>query len=530
MNDKSRWFGLLFISIGVSLIIVDTTIVNVAIPAIVADIALTSTEVQWVQTAYTLVFAALLIPFGAVADRIGRRTLMVIGVIIFTLASVAAGLAPNGGFLVFARVLQGFGGAMVLPTTVSLINATFRGKERGIAFAIWGGTIGGMAAVGPLLGGWLATDFSWRWAFGVNVPFGILVVIGVLRTVANSRSGEKEGFDLVGAALAALATGTLVFGLIDGRTLGWWTSTEHVADWWTLELSPVPFLFLAALILGILLVVWSGYRSRRGKASLLPLDLFAVRSFSAGNIVAMIVSLGELGMLFVLPLWMQNVLGYDPLQAGFMLLSLAIGSFLASGAGSGLSRSMTPLGMLRLGVALEFAALLALAIFLSQDSGWFLLAAILFVYGLGLGLASAQVTNVVLAEIPVEQSGRGSGMQSASRQVGSALGVAALGTVLFSSLGDRLNSSLEGLLPDEQREGLVNAVTESAGGMIPKLLSDPNTQEIGQKAAEAFTGAASTASYVAAAFLLVALLASSVLRARRLEDMDKVKTEPVKAE
>ena len=174
-----RWAGLVFISIAVSLIIVDSTIVNVAVPSIVEDLGISSTDVQWVQEAYTLVFASLLLVFGSLADRFGRRRLMLIGVVVFALASIAAAVAPSGGMLILARLVQGVGGSMILPTTLSLINATFRGRERGIAFAVWGSTIGGMAAVGPLLGGWLTTSFSWRWAFGINIPLGILIVIGV---------------------------------------------------------------------------------------------------------------------------------------------------------------------------------------------------------------------------------------------------------------------------------------------------------------------------------------------------------------
>ena len=181
---RLRWVGLVFISIAVSLIIVDSTIVNVAIPAIVDDLGITSTEVQWVQEAYTLVFAALLLVFGSLADRFGRRRVMLIGVVVFAASSVLAAFAADGGMLILARLAQGVGGAMILPTTLSIINATFRGRERGIAFAVWGSTIGGMAAVGPLLGGWLTTAFSWRWAFGINIPLGIVIIIGVLLTVA----------------------------------------------------------------------------------------------------------------------------------------------------------------------------------------------------------------------------------------------------------------------------------------------------------------------------------------------------------
>lgn len=160
------------------------------------------------QEAYTLVFASFLLVFGSLADRFGRRRLMLIGVGILALASIAAALAPTGGLLIASRLVQGVGGAMILPTTLSIINATFRGRERGIAFAVWGSTIGGMAAVGPLLGGWLTTAFSWRWAFGINIPLGVIIVIGVALTVAESRSDRVEAIDGVGALLSVPPCGS----------------------------------------------------------------------------------------------------------------------------------------------------------------------------------------------------------------------------------------------------------------------------------------------------------------------------------
>ncbi|MEY5017993.1 MAG: hypothetical protein RL431_1042, partial [Actinomycetota bacterium] len=206
-TNPRRWIGLLFISLAVSLVIVDSTIVNVAVPSIVRELQITSTEIQWVQEAYTLVFAALLMVFGALADRFGRRRMLTLGLALFTVSSIAAGMAESGELLIFSRIIQGIGGAMVLPTTLSLVNAEFRGKERGIAFAIWGSTIGGMVAVGPLLGGWLATDFSWRWAFGINIPLGVIIIAGLYWAVTESRDTLSRGrIDWVGAVLSVITS------------------------------------------------------------------------------------------------------------------------------------------------------------------------------------------------------------------------------------------------------------------------------------------------------------------------------------
>lgn len=517
MSPLRRWLGLVVIGIAVSLIIVDTTVVNVAIPAIVDDLGVSSTQVQWIQESYTLVFAALLIAFGTLGDRIGRRALLLIGVGIFTAASVAAGLAPDGATLIAARVAQGVGGAMVLPGTMSLINAGFRGRDRTIAFAVWGSIIGGMAAVGPLLGGWLITDFSWRWAFGVNVPFGLLVLAAAAFTIQESRSERPERFDPVGAALGVVAAGLLVFALIEGRSFGWVVVNDPVSigAWtWPWAVSPTPWLLGLALLALVGFLLWERRRDRAGKPTLFPLHLFSVATFRNGNLVAMIVSLGELGLLFVLPMWMQNVLGYDALQAGLALVSLAVGSFLATGMVSGLSRRMSAVGMLRLGVALELAGVLALGLVLRVDTAAGLIAALLFVYGLGIGLASSQVTNVVLADVPVDHSGQASGTQSTARQIGSALGVAILGTVLFTSLAADLDSRL-GDLPADARDQTVSAVVDSAGAVIPQLRQEPSTSQVGDLAAQSFTAASSYAAYTAAAFLAVALAASVTLRAKR---------------
>ncbi|MEO8095372.1 MAG: MFS transporter, partial [Pseudolysinimonas sp.] len=316
--DRTRWIGLVVISIAVSLIIVDSTIVNVAIPSVVKDLDITSTQVQWVQESYTLVFAALLLVFGTLADRFGRRRILLIGVVIFALSSVVAALAPSGELLIASRVVQGVGGAMILPATLSLINATFRGRERGIAFAVWGSTIGGMAAVGPLLGGWLTTYFSWRWAFGINLPLGVLIVIGAMLFVHESRAELTQRVDVMGAAISVVLFTSLVFGLIEGRTYGWWLS-DAPPSFWTFDISPIPFAFALALLALAAFIGWGLHRQRVGKSAMIAFGLFGIASFRNGNIAAMIVSLGEFGIILSLPLWLQNVLGYDALQTGFVL-------------------------------------------------------------------------------------------------------------------------------------------------------------------------------------------------------------------
>lgn len=531
-TSSTRWAGLVFISLAVSLIIVDSTIVNVAVPQIVDELSLTSTQVQWVQEAYTLVFASLLLAFGSLADRVGRRRMLLIGTVIFTLSSLFAALAPTGELLIAARVLQGVGGAMMLPTTLALINATFHGRERGLAFAVWGSTIGGMAAVGPLLGGWLTTEYSWRLAFGINIPLGILIAIGVRLTVSESKDPQAGRVDVVAALLSVLTFATLVFGLIEGRTLGWWyTDTPFtIGQWtWPWDLSPVPIAFLISAMAATAFILRGLRRQKAGKPTMLAFNLFRIPSFRNGNLVAMIVSLGEFGIILALPLWLQFVLGFEAVQTGLILLALAGGSFAASALTAPLSGRIPPLTLVRWGLVAEIVGIVGLAVMIHPDADWVTLLPGLFVYGLGVGLATAQLTGVVLTDVPVTQSGQGSGTQSTARQVGSALGIAILGTILFSVTGGLLAAELSDKgMPSDQAKEVVAAVVDSAGAAIPGLRNSPATQPLAAAAEEAFSTGTRLAAFSAAAFLTVGLLATGSLRARRpvAPARDDVDSEP----
>ena len=371
--SRRRWAGLFFIALGVAMIIVDATIVNVAVPQIIKDLGISSSDAQWVQEVYTLVFAALLLVWGRLGDRYGRRLLFVTGATSFAAASVLAAFSQSGPELIGSRVLQGIAGAMMLPASLSLLNAGFRGRDRAIAFAVWGSTIGGTAALGPLLGGWLTTSYSWRWAFGINVPIGLAVTAGTLLLVPESKdAAAAHGNDLAGALLSVLGFGGIIFGLIEGRSYGWWTRTGHVSIaglGWTWPISPVPVAFAAGVICLLGFVAVERRRNAAGRVVLLDLGLFSIPSFRNGNIAAGIVSLGEFGLLFSLPLWFENVRGYSAFATGIALLPLAIGSFAASGFGAQLARRKGPVFTVRLGIALELVGVAGLGVVIGPDHG-----------------------------------------------------------------------------------------------------------------------------------------------------------------
>jgi EmrB/QacA subfamily drug resistance transporter len=500
---RRDWAALLTIGFGVSLVIMDATIVNVALPVVIKDLSLTATEAQWMNAIYSLVFAALLITVGRIGDLKGRRLLFLIGMVVFMLASVVAGLSVNGPMLVAARFVQGIGAAMILPSTLSSLNALFVGRARVIAFAVYGSAIGGMAALGPLLGGWLATNYSWRWAFWLNIPVGILVVVGIVRAVPETRDlSATPSRDLLGVALTMVGMGAIVFGLIEAETYGWIHSDSG-------SVSPIPFVLAFGIAAMVVFVLHERRRAAGGRPVLVDLGLFAIPTFSAGVVAALIVAFGEFGLLFTLPLLLQGALGYTALETGWIIVALALGTFLVSGLLPCISHFLPQRTVVQIGLGLEAAAVAALALIISVDVTAWQLSACLFVYGIGVGMATAQLTSLLLSDVPVDESGQASGLQSSVRQLGSALGVAVLGGILIATLGRATQANLTALsLPAKLVDSVTSAVTDSAGTAIAGLQAQPNLAAVANAAADAMIWASKVTTGLAAVALLVGVLAT----------------------
>ena len=474
-EGRRRWVGLIMLSLGLSLIIVDATIVSVAVPSIISDLGLDSTKAEWVNSVYSLVFAALLIPAGRTGDTFGRRRMYLSGLVVFVIASILAGLAGNGDILVAARILQGVGGAMILPNTTSILNANFQGKDRAIAFGIWGATIGGMAAVGPLIGGFVTSYLSWRYAFYINIPFGAFAFAGTLYYIRESRDEHgRIGFDFPGFLLVTFGLGSVVFGLIEGRNYGWWAPMKAYTvlgfEWPSDAISVTPFsLGMGALAL-VLFAIVERNRKRRDAFILMDFSLWTDRAFRYGNLAGTIVSLGEFGILFALPLFFTGVLGYSAFQTGLAFLALALGSFFSAGGAAPLSKARGPRSVVRIGMAMETIGIAGTVLLLSRDTSGWILATPLFIYGMGVGFASAQLTSITLSRVPVQRSGLASGANTAMRQVGSALGIAILGTVLFSTLVSTSDANIKSTVPQASetcRALLVDLVDTTAGQILP---------------------------------------------------------------
>lgn len=518
-TPPNRWLILGVVMFGVSLIVLDSTVVAVSIPAIIADLGLTLTQAQWVTSLYSVIFASLLLTSGTLGDRIGTKRVFLAGLAVFAAASLLAALATSAATLLLARGLQGLGGALVLPSTLSTINATFRGSSRAAAFGMWGAVMAAMAAIGPLLGGWITQTFSWEWIFLINPPIAAVIFALALRVLP---AGERArvGIDWRGSALSAAAMATLVFGLIEATTFGWVRMKNDAAlgplTWRAGWVSPT----LVAIALGLALLalfVWDqARRGRAGQAVLLDVSLFTLSSFTNGNVTAMMVAMGEFGALFVLPLFLINVQGFGAIEAGWVLASLAIGAFFSGAAARHVAGQIGAAWTGVVGLVLEVAGIAVLAAILHADLSAITMSAVLVGYGLGMGLASAQVASVVLADVPIERSGMGSATQTTFRQLGSSLGSAVAGSALAAGLTALLPAKLADLgIPAAGASAITDATVTSAGSAMSQLAAQaPDPAVLHAALTESFATATSISLAGSAVALGVGLVSALILASR----------------
>ncbi|MCA9944589.1 MAG: MFS transporter [Anaerolineales bacterium] len=443
-----RWFALVVLALSLLLVIMDGTIVNVAIPSIQSDLKATLADVEWVNSIYSLIFAMTLILWGKLGDIYGRRRLFVAGLVVFGIGSMLSGTAASIQILIGMRVLQAVGAAMLFPTALAIVNSTFVGKERGIAFGIWGMTAGIAAALGPLLGGWVVTNATWRWGFYINIPIIILAIVGALFVVPESRKEGASGhLDIPGALLGGLGLGGIIFGLIDGQTYGWWQPKANFSlfgwAWPFANFSIIPFSLIGGGLLLILFIWYERRLERQGREPLFEFTLFQYRSYRFGLITLGIITLGEFSLIFALSLFLQNIQGLSAWETGLAILPLALGAFFTAPVGGRMVSRVGAKPIVLSGMALETIALFWLSKIISVDLTAVGLRLPLLLYGVGIGLATSQINNIVLADVPVLQSGVASAGSSTIRRVGSSLGIAIVGTVLATTLVNSAKTGLE---------------------------------------------------------------------------------------
>jgi EmrB/QacA subfamily drug resistance transporter len=465
--DPRRWFTLAIVILSVLIVALDTTVLNVAIPTILRDLHTTLPSLQWVITGYSLTFASLLIIGGRLADLYGARRIFIIGAALFGVGSLLASLAQSVPILILGEaIIEGVGASLMMPATLGILSSTFHGHERATAFAMWGATAGAAVALGPLLGGFLTTNYSWRWSFRINVVVVPIAIIGALLVMRRSpRASKRERIDVPGALLIASGMFLLVFALSEGTRFGWWRPLETLTIAGThiwprsRPVSIVPVAIVVALLLLGAFYVVERRKEREDADPLFEFGQLRRLSFRYGLLTTLVLAMGQLGFLFVLPVFLQDGLHLSAVDNGLWLLPSGISIIVGTQIGARLTRRISVTSVVRIGLLLEACGLALMVVAISPQLTFWSLLPGLVVFGIGIGFAGSQLTNVILSQIPNERSGAASGANTTVRQLGAALGIAVIGALLTSvtishALQSVRTSRLTGALKDAVERGL----------------------------------------------------------------------------
>ena len=440
-----KWWTLTAVCTGVFMLLLDITIVNVALPDIQQELDASLSDLQWVIDAYALSLAALLLTAGSLADLFGRRRVFVIGLVVFTVGSVACGAAQDIFFLQVSRAFQGIGGAAMFSTALALLAAAFHGKDRGTAFGVFGATTGVAVAIGPVLGGALTSGISWRWIFFVNVPICLVALAVSLTRVVESKDRHAGRPDWIGFVTFSIALGALVYGLIEAGKDGWGT-TRVVAS------------FVVSAVLLVLFVV----SQLRQEHPMFDLGLLRKPTFTGGLVAAFGVSASIFSLLTYLVIYVQNVLGYSAVATGVRFLFLSVASFFAAAIAGRLSERVPVKWLIAPGFLVLGTGLLLIH-GIADDSSWTHLIPGLLVAGVGIGMINPPLASTAVGVVPVARAGMASGVNSTFRQVGIATGIAALGSIFSQQVADAVRPTLAAKVPPQALDGLTAALS---GGQV----------------------------------------------------------------
>ncbi len=455
---ERKWWTLIVVCVGTFMLLLDITIVNVALPTIASELKASFTEIQWVIDAYALTLASVLLTAGTLADILGRRLMFAIGLGLFSFTSLLCALSPSAMFLIFARAFQGIGGAIMFATSLSLLAQEFHGRERGTAFGAWGATIAASAAVGPLLGGFLTEVFGWSSIFYINVPVGIGALLLTLAKLRESRDPTGRRIDWIGTVTFTAALFLLVFAIVRGNSEGWGSAM-------------IIGLFAGAVVLLIAFLVSQFVQDN----AMFDVSLFRKPTFSGASIAAFTVSSAMFSMFLYLVLYLQTILGFSPLQTGLRFLPFTVVSFFVAAASGNLSAKVPARVLLGGGLLLTGAGLLLMR-GLTVTSEWTALLAGFIVAGAGVGLINPALASTAIGVVPPQRSGMASGINSTFRQVGIATGIAVLGAIFESGLATKLAPGLAGTPAAGHATAISHAV--AAGGTGQVLAAVP----VGQRA------------------------------------------------
>ena len=524
-----KWGSLLVLSLALAIIIIDTTLLNVSLETLIRELHTTLQSLQWVISAYSLTLAALTVTGGRLGDIFGRKRMFMLGAFLFAVGSFIASISRSVPTLIVGEsIIEGIGAALMMPATASLLVAKYRGHDRAIAFGIWGGVAAAASAVGPILGGFLTTHYSWRWGFRINVGVVALLLVGST-VLGDEKAQERKTIDWLGVLLSATGLFAIVFGIIEASSYGWIHALKPFRfGGWELMLgglSIVPFAILVGLVLLAGFAFWERRVESGGGMPIVSPGIFRNRTFVAGASVVGVMMLAQNGVIFSLPVFLQSVRSLDAFHTGLMLLPMSILLFIVSPTAATLTRIVPPKRLVQMGLAINFVALLLLRWALGVDIPLKMLVPGLALYGIGLGLVLSQINNLTLSSVPVEEAGEASGVTNTFRQIGSSLGAAIIGSVLLTSVvGDLQGAvSANAQIPavakpqiDRMLRQQSSGLVFSAGGVFDRLPPAARTQMAEARRVATARGNRKALLY-GAGFILLGLLVSTRLPLRAKE-------------
>ncbi|MBI5960393.1 MAG: MFS transporter [Chloroflexi bacterium] len=484
---RNPWLGLLFICISTLIISLDNTVLNVALPSIALGLDASASELQWIVDSYILVFAALLLTMGSVGDRIGRKRILQFGIVWFAVFSLMAALSESVEMLIAARALLGFGGAMILPATLSLITASFREpKQRTIAIAIWSAVFGLGLGLGPLVSGFLLEYYEWNSVFFINLPVAAVALVGGYFLLGESKDEKAPSPDLQGVGLSIVGLFALVYGIIEAGVRGWTDGSVLVA-------------FAIAAVTLTAFVWWE----LRAPNAMLPMFLFKNMSFTGASIAISLMMFSILGAMFFLTQFFQSVQSYSPLETGVRMFPMFFVFMVAAGNAGQISNRLNIKVVVGIGFLIATAGMLFLALVAEVDSSYWILLPGMLAMGVGMGLAMTPTTDSIMGSVPVHKAGVGSAMNDTTREVGGAMGIAVLGTLMNHRYLQEV-TNLKAIVPPEVYEVIQSSIQGAHG--VAAAFGGETGQAIVNSANQAFVSGMTNAMLIGAGIMFASSL------------------------
>ena len=455
------------LSLALAIIIIDSTLLNVSLSTLIRELHTDLQSLQWVISAYSLMLAALTVTGGRMGDLFGRKKMFMGGAIIFAIGSFIASISRSVPVLLIGEsIVEGIGAALMMPATASLLVSKYRGHDRALAFGIWGAVAAAASAIGPILGGFLTTHYTWRWGFRINLFVAALLLLGsMLIDDRQERSGK--GIDWVGVLLSAAGLFFVVFGIIESESYGWLTARKAFPLWQPGSISIAPIAVVSGAVSLVFFAFWERRLENGGGTPIVSMRLFRNRQFVSGASVVGVLMLAQNGVIFTLPVFLQSVKKLDAFRTGLTLLPMSLMLLIVSPAAAGLTKRIAHKRLVQAGLIVNFIAIVVLRFTISTDVKLVWLIPGLSLYGIGLGLVLSQINNLTLSAVPVREAGEASGVTNTFRQIGMTLGAAIIGAILISTILVRLDAAVEqsANIPQQSKGQIIGMLRQQATGL-----------------------------------------------------------------